>query len=147
MTFPHDIDEFAARFAACTLPKEEWTHQAHLAIGLWHVHRHGPDDALSRLRDGIRRLNDVHGTINSETGGYHETITRAYVLLLAQFNELQPPNVPVQARVNDLLGTKFVERTFLFDFYSRDLLKSSQARKAWVAPDLGPLRLNEKPMS
>jgi len=41
-----DIEGLVGRFLACTLPKAEWTHQAHLAVGAWHVDRYGPDEAL-----------------------------------------------------------------------------------------------------
>ena len=37
-----DASALAARFAALTLAKEEWTHAAHLTVGAWYVHRHGP---------------------------------------------------------------------------------------------------------
>jgi hypothetical protein len=70
-------------FKRCVVPAKEWTHAAHLVVGLWHVHRHGAADALVRLRTGIRRLNESHGGVNSTTNGYHETITAAYVQLLA----------------------------------------------------------------
>jgi hypothetical protein len=53
---PAVLDDLAQRFAALTLPKPEWTHAAHLAIGLWHASRYGRDDALARLRSGIRLL-------------------------------------------------------------------------------------------
>ena len=78
-----DLETLVGHFLARTLPKAEWTHQAHLAVGAWHVDRYGPDEALTRLRDGIRALNDSHGTINSASSGYHETITRAYVRVIA----------------------------------------------------------------
>src|SRR6476620_649057 len=71
-----ELDAFASAFQSCAIPKSEWTHQAHLKVGTWHVRRFGKDEALERLRIGIRRLNDSHGVPNSDTRGYHETITR-----------------------------------------------------------------------
>jgi len=68
-----ELDDLVARFRARTLPKHEWTHLAHLAVGLWHVHEHGPQRALELLRSGITRLNEAHGTVNDDAGGYHET--------------------------------------------------------------------------
>jgi len=58
-----DLDDFAARFQACTLAEKEWTHAAHLVVGLWHVDRFGPEEALRRLRSGINttRLRLGHG--------------------------------------------------------------------------------------
>jgi hypothetical protein len=134
-----DLDEAADRFASCRLSKREWTHEAHLAIGLWHVHRYGADEAVPRLRDGIRRLNDSHGTVNSSTGGYHETITRAYVVLLAQFDAACPPDMPMEGRVVRLLASPLSSRDALFRFYSREHLLRAVARAEWVEPDLGAL--------
>lgn len=79
-----DVEALASRFADGSLPKAEWTHEAHLLVGLWHVERYGTSEALERLRTGIRRLNDRHGTPNTSLSGYHETITRAYVTSLAK---------------------------------------------------------------
>jgi hypothetical protein len=95
-----DAAALASRFAALTLPKEEWTHAAHLTVGAWHVDRHGPVEALARLRDGIRRLNESHGNVNTATDGYHETITAAYVTLLAAYLEACPPGLLLDARVS-----------------------------------------------
>ena len=64
-----DPDALAARFTALTLRKDEWTHAAHLTVGAWHVDRYGAADALTRLREGIRRLNESHGNENSATAG------------------------------------------------------------------------------
>jgi len=59
-----DIEDLASRFAAGSIPRAEWTHAAHIVVGAWHVQRFGPEEALERLRSGIRRLNDFHGTEN-----------------------------------------------------------------------------------
>jgi hypothetical protein len=139
--FP-DLDAFAARFEACRIPKSEWTHLAHLAIGMWHVQRYGADDALTRLRHGISRLNDSHGTLNTETSGYHETITRAYVRLLAQFLDASPSAMPLAERVSRLIASPLAEKEALLKFYSRELLMSPEARASWVEPDIMPLQIS-----
>ena len=136
-----DLGDFAARFVSGTIPRAEWTHAAHLAVGAWHVHRYGADEALTRLRAGIRRLNDSHGTPNSPTSGYHETVTRAYVRLLAQFLASGPASVPLAARVERLLDGPLAERNVLLRFYTRDTLMSERARAEWVEPDVAPLDL------
>jgi len=122
------------------VPRGEWTHAAHLAVGLWHVDRYGAGEALVRLRDGIRRLNESHGTVNSATSGYHETVTRAYVELIAVFCATCPAGLPLSDRVALLLGSPLADRAVLLRFYSRDRLMSGDARAHWVEPDLAPLR-------
>jgi hypothetical protein len=134
-----DIDDLAARFQSCTIPKTEWTHAAHLTVGLWHVHEYGPDDALARLRRGIRRLNESHGGVNTATDGYHETITAAYVILLAQYLEVGPRELTLGDQAALLLASPFAHRTALSAFYSRDRLMSVTARAEWVEPDVAPL--------
>ena len=139
--WPPDVDAFAARFAECTIPREEWTHLAHLIVGLWHLHRFGPEEALRQLRVGIRRLNESHGTLNTATGGYHETITRAYVALLSDFDRSCPAEMSLGARVTQLLNSQLAERDVLLKFFSRERLMSPHARAYWVEPDIAPLRL------
>ena len=132
------LDDLVGRFRECTLPKSEWTHGAHLAVGTWHVHRHGAVAALELLRAGILRLNESHGTVNDDKGGYHETITRAYVLLLSEFLR-ERPGVPAADCVQALLVHPLMAKTALLRYYSEKALLSVAARKAWVEPDLLPL--------
>jgi hypothetical protein len=139
---PADPDALAGHFTALTLPKAEWTHAAHLTVGAWHVDRYGPVEALTRLRAGIRRLNESHGNENTASAGYHETITAAYVTLLAAFLDRCPAGLPLATRVEQLLASPLAGRDMLFTFYSRERLLSEDARARWVDPDLAPLHLD-----
>jgi hypothetical protein len=136
-----ELDELVRRFEACELPRTQWTHAAHLSVGLWHVCRYGPDSALARLRIGIRRLNESNGVVNSATSGYHETITSAYVQLLTRFAE-RYADLRVGERLGQLLAGELADRRALLKFYSRARLESAEARLAWVEPDLAPLALD-----
>lgn len=135
------LAELVARFRARKLPVDEWTHAAHLAVGAWHVREHGPESTLRRLRAGIRRLNESHGTPNTDTRGYHETVTRAYVALLAEFLAKRPRREPPDASVRALLASPLAAKGALFEIWSRDVLLSPRARRRWVPPDLRPLSL------
>jgi hypothetical protein len=106
----------------------------------WHVHHYGRVDALERLRAGVRRLNESHGTANSETSGYHETTTRAYVELLSRFDESCPKAMPLAERVAYLKAGSLADRSALLHFYSRETLMSVRARSECVEPDIAPLR-------
>lgn len=138
-----DLPDLAARFSECRLAKDEWTHAAHLAVGAWHVAAHGADDALAMLRTGIRRLNDSHGTPNTPTRGYHETITRAYVVLVGQFLAACAPEQALADRVDALLASPLGDRDVLLRCYSRERLMSVEARAAWLEPDLMPLQVSQ----
>jgi hypothetical protein len=133
-----DIDRLAAGFVACTLPKEEWTHEAHLRVGLWHVLRHNPGEALALLRERIRRYNESVGGVNSASSGYHETITRFYVGVIAAFVAGCDRARPIDALADDLIADRG-DRDLPLRYWSRERLMSAEARAAWVGPDLRPL--------
>lgn len=139
------LDALAARFERAAIPREEWTHAAHLTIGVWHVHRFGPEGAIERLRRGIRALNDRHGTANTESSGYHETITIAYVRLIDLFLSAGDAGAPLERRVEQLLASPLADRAHLLQFWSRERLMSPAARAAWTPPDLSPLALRPRP--
>lgn len=130
-----ELDRLRARFTAQQIPAAEWTHATHLRVGAIHVFALGPDEALTRLRAGILRLNRSHGTPETPTRGYHETITRAYVELLALFLDRFPPATPLAPRIDALMKSPLAHRDALFTFYDRARLLSPEARAAWTAPD------------
>ena len=135
------IEALVTRFCSCTLPREAWTHAAHLSVGLWHVDRFGADEALGRMRVGIRTLNESFGNVNSATSGYHETITCAYIRLLSAFLDACPADTPLHQRLARMLDGPMAERDILMRFYTRETLMSPRARAEWVEPDLAPIRL------
>lgn len=134
------LQELAAAFADRTLPKAEWTHEAHLRVGLWHVLEHGEDEALRLLRERITLLNETHGVVNDDHGGYHETITRFYAWRIARFVEARGSAGPegvdaLEARLLAECGAK----DLALGWWSRHRLMSVEARRGWLEPDLRPL--------
>ena len=133
-----DIEELVAAFLAGTLPKWRWTHQAHFVVGLWHVRRFDPDTSLRLLRERIRAFNDAVGTVNSESDGYHETLTRFYIVMIDAWARAQPTDPPPWelGLYHRLLESRLVDKDFPLSFYSRERLFSVEARRNWLDPDL-----------
>lgn len=133
-----DIRAIGAGLLACTLPREAWTHEAHLAACLWLLSERPDIDVDAEIAPIIRRFNESVGGVNDDTQGYHDSITRAYVagvrLFLAQTAQTE-----LTARVNALLLSPMGTRDWPLRFYSRDLLFSVPARRGFVPPDLAPL--------
>jgi hypothetical protein len=124
-----------------TLPKARWTHEGHIAAtaGLMLLH---PAVELERdLRGLIMRLNDSHGVPNSDTRGYHETITRFFLLALRDALAKDDGAAPAYRRVNALLdgGALGSGKRALAPYWSEGVLFSAEARRGWVAPDIAPL--------
>ena len=89
MTRPFTSDDELAAIAHgvmdLSLPKPRWTHRAHFAAALWFLARR-PDINLPRVMPGlIRAYNESTGVANTDTGGYHETITLASLRAASSF--------------------------------------------------------------
>lgn len=125
-------------FRARTLRFADWSHQAHLATGLWHVATYGEAAARDVLREGIKAYNVAVGRANDDMRGYHETVTMYFVWSAARFLEAQPP-ADLAGRVNAYVGGPFGAKDGIFAFWTRERLLSPQARLAWVEPDIRPL--------
>jgi hypothetical protein len=127
-----DIERLARAFEDTSLPKEEWTHAAHVLVALRCVRLHGAEAAASRLRDAIRRFNAAKGGAPT---AYHETITLAWIEALSRFLAAEDRGEPLSALAAAALS-RMGDKLFLLRFYSRDRLMSDEARARFVPPDL-----------
>lgn len=121
-------DELADGLLAATLPQAAWTHAGHVRAAHALVVRLGADGALAAVRAAIPRLNEAHGVANSETGGYHETLTVLYASAVADA-------VARGCDADRTVGE--VGRDLPGRFWSPALIDAPAARRAWVEPDLG----------
>jgi hypothetical protein len=74
--------------------------------------------------------------VNSDTEGYHETITRSFLHGVRLFLERADTSEPLHMLVNELLISPMGRRDWPLRFYSRELLFSVEARRWHVPPDL-----------
>ncbi|CAN5363551.1 hypothetical protein BH10PSE12_BH10PSE12_27690 [soil metagenome] len=133
-----EIAQIATRFRDLSLPKAEWTHAAHFSTALWLVMR-CPDVLPERDMPGmIRRYNASVGGVNSDTSGYHETITQASLRAVRAFADCVSPAMPVDQVHAALMAGPCGEKDWLLAHWSRDRLMSVAARHGWVEPDLAP---------
>jgi hypothetical protein len=121
------------------LPRAEWTHEAHLAATTYLLLRHPEIDLDRELPGLIRRYNESVGGVNSDTEGYHDTITRVFLNGVRRFLGDADHGEPLHELVNDLLLSPVGRRDWPLRFYSRDRLFSVEARRQFVPPDLAAL--------
>ncbi len=133
-----EIARAGRKFLDLTLPKPEWTHAAHFAVTLW-LMRHRTDLRLVQEMPGlIRAFNEATGTPNTDTSGYHETITQ--ISLGAARAQLGvSPDKPLHAILDAMLASPLGNSKWLLDYWSRERLFSPEARRRWLPPDLKPL--------
>lgn len=131
------LRSFLHHWRAGTLPKSEWTHAAHVAVAACHVFDHPADEALEKIRAGIIHYNACVGTLNTDHSGYHETLTRFWTGLIADFRRTRTWTSRLEL-VRAALG-RFASDSALFrSYYSFDVVKDLRARREWVAPDCEP---------
>jgi hypothetical protein len=86
----------------------------------------------------IRAYNEATGVANTDTGGYHETITQASLLAAGAFLAAAP-NQPLFAICNALMATPLGHPDWLLEYWSKPILFSTEARRTWLSPDIKPL--------
>ena len=124
---------------ARNLPREEWTHEAHLAATSYLLLRHREIDLDRELPGLIRKYNESVGGVNSDTEGYHDTITRVFLHGVRLFLSEADLNEPLHELVNELLLSPMGRRDWPLRFYSRDRLLSIEARRNFVPPDMASM--------
>ncbi len=104
-------------------------HREHIELAWRYLGHHDVDDANEAIGEAIRHVASLHGA----PGKYHETITRAWVHLVALHRgagEAQSFDEFIAA------NPRLLDRHLLDRHYSRELIMSDEARARWTAPDL-----------
>jgi hypothetical protein len=125
-------DDFLAAFEACTIPKADWTHEAHVRMAWLYLSRLPFPAAVQHARSGISRYNRSLGN----TTGYHDTVTVAAVRVIAARMAEGEEYPAFRERNADLFGNLM---GVLRGYYSEGRLKSPEAAVEFVEPDLQPL--------
>ena len=132
---PSEIDSLIHAFQECSLPRSQWTHEAHLTVALWYLFYDSEQEAINAIRNGIKRYNSALGIETTKDSGYHETLTLFWVRIIRQYLVQESRNRSIVSLANGLIA-KYADRTLPFRYYTRDRLMSSEARNHWVEPDL-----------
>jgi hypothetical protein len=126
-------------FRTTTLPMRDWTHRAHVRTAFLHLARWPLDEAHVRMRVGIVRLNASHHLEETPARGYHETLTRVWLVLVASARD----DGGTYATSEALLERHpwLLEKNAPLQYYSRERLFALRARAVFVEPDLAALPL------
>ena len=126
--------DFVAAFEACAIAKADFRHADHVRLAWIYLSEHPLIEAIERFTAALQRF----AAHNGVPGLYHETITWAYVLLVAERREGGAgEDWPAFASRNpDLLAW----RPSLLEtrYYRLETLWSDRARSVFVMPDRVP---------
>jgi hypothetical protein len=129
-------DEFLIAFEARTI--EALPHRAHIKVAYFYLRRYPLDEAIAKIRTGLRALAVAwEAPVNDLERGYHETKTQAWVRLLHL--TLKDGGVAESADAFCDQHPKLMRKTYLNLFYSPERLKTWDANRGVVEPDLAPL--------
>jgi hypothetical protein len=136
MASPLNDEALWLAFGASKLPAGDWTHHAHLRMAWMFLKRYPLNEAHILMRVGIIRLNAFHGLVETASRGYHETLTRLWLSLVASLmrgTDAESSDVFVD------MCSAALGKDAVFRHYSRALIMSARARAVFVEPDLLPL--------
>jgi hypothetical protein len=122
-------DQLVSAFESCVLPGDQFPHAAHVRVAWYYATRAPLLVAVARFRSALKRFAAAHG----KPERYHETITIAYMMLVADRIDRTREESweEFAARNDDLLRWN---PSVLARFYSDDVLQSDAARQAFVLP-------------
>jgi hypothetical protein len=120
--------EFLAAIENCSYPLGDFHHAEHLRLGWLLLSKMDPVSASARAARAIRRLTRHYGRADR----YHETMTQAWMRLLASHEEQD------FSEFLTLHGDQ-VSLDLLHRHWRPETLMSDHARAHWVEPDLEPL--------
>ena len=123
----HDAD-FLARLEAGSLPPAEFNHRGHLRAGFLYLRRHDFPGACVAMKRSIQRFAVALG----KSTLYHETLTIAYLALLAE----RLAEEPAELEFDDFLARypELESREYLRRYYPAGELDSPEARATFVLP-------------
>ena len=125
------MPELLDRFVDTTLPADQFHHEQHVQVAWLFVRQYGMPRALGEFTAAIKRFAEAKGA----HGLYHETITWAFLLLIAERQARGEHETweAFAAAYPELLVWK---PSILDRYYSKQLLTSELARRAFLMPDL-----------
>jgi hypothetical protein len=127
--------ELVEQFEARTLPKDQWTHTAHFVMAFWYCYHFPLPQAIQKIRNGITTYNVSVGGSNTESTGYHETITLFYTFTITNYLLTSGIIVLSDEQLTLFLQQPFLGKNYLLQFYNKTVLESKDARMGWVPPD------------
>lgn len=134
------LDALQDAFLARTLPAAEWTHEAHLLVGLMLARRLPEAELLPFLRQAISAYNLASGGENTDAAGYHDSVTAFYAASLAAFARATA-DLPRAEAAERLLASLLADRAIIARAYEPTTLKTVAARRErapWDHPEFDP---------
>lgn len=130
-----EVAELVEKFESGELPPSEFKHRAHLTVALWYQTARACGDPLAQMRRSILNYLERNGI---DPALYNETLTSFWMRRVRAFVERDGGARPLYASANRLFE-ECGDSRLVAEYYSEAIIKSFEARRAFVEPDLKPL--------
>lgn len=131
-----EAEELVRGFLDLSLDAKKFNHQGHLTVAIWYLNWYPMYKATDLIRENIRQFNVAKGGENTNSGGYHETITLFYMHVVDQFLANEGHSQDLAHLANTLIASEMGARDYPLQFYSKEKLFSVEARRDFVEADL-----------
>jgi hypothetical protein len=125
---------FVEAFRAGRMPAADFGHREHVRLAYVYLAEGNLERAFRRMRGDLRRFLAHHGV---DSGKYHETLTRAWMLAVRGRMDRTPAAESAAAFVRQ--NPELLRKDLLLAHYSAERLYSEDARTAFAQPDRAPL--------
>ena len=121
---------------AAILPRDEWTHEAHLMVGLYVVLTYGKH-AVLEMKKRVWNYNEIKGKGNKGTG-YHHTLTVFWIWVIRKFVlENDITKFDDEALDKLIFDEELARRNLIEDYYDEVMLLLS--RREYFLSDIKPM--------
>jgi hypothetical protein len=120
-------DELVQGFEAGSLTA--FPHAQHVRLTIIYLARHGRDETLRKMCDGLLRF----ATAKGHPEKFHVTVTRAWIKLSEAARRVHPDIRDPAALV--AACPLLLDQNALLHFYTPERLNSCEARLRWLPPD------------
>ena len=117
------------RFEAGTLKLGELSHADHVRLAWLYLAEQEIPETMIKMREGLKRFTQKHGVPEK----YHETVTFAYVALIARRMRANTGDWEDFVRINPELFQPWT--TLIGRYYQNETLASTNAKQHFVLPD------------
>ena len=117
--------------SSLSLPNERFRHYDHVRLAWIFLREAELGPATERMVVTLKRVGLHH---RGDLSRYHDTLTRAFMHLVAAHIRMTPDIYSFDDFANH--HASLLDKEALLHFYSDDLLNGQRARGEWVEPDL-----------
>ncbi|MGH7952271.1 MAG: transketolase family protein [Limisphaerales bacterium] len=139
---PISDEDFLAQFESTAWPLGKWHHRQHIKAAYLYLRRYPFAQAQARIREKIKTYNAAKQVPESLTGGYHDTMTQAWMHLvyftLCEYGAAE--NADNFYEQHPQLWGKKVLRFF----YTKERFQTPEAKANFVAPEVTPFPQSKK---